>query len=521
MKKFFWFCAGSTAKLLEKCPSDERAKHAGIGAMIFITASLAILSGTFAIQTIVESKVVSVLIGLFWGFVIFNIDRLMVSTMKKENSGDKLADKKKELIFAMPRIILAIIIAIVISKPIEVKLLEAQIETQSAFDTAISQSKLNNVNRAVSSVNIHANEKENAENEIEVLSQEQAQVRNTHEYKRLDKIYKDCEAELKRKKDTVIDYEVAWESVARQEKYIKEVTIYTVEGKDYKNQAEAETTGKNYTSRVQMEINEAGERRRSWLSSEIRKIKNSYPNCEKPKKVRDDYETDEISRIQILKENEKEQRQEARRRERQEQNRLDSLEEQNRGKVIKSKSNFFGKLMALKNATTKSSLPDSIILANLQMGPDNSLDLSKMTLLTKGERKMIKSISWALLVLFFVIELLPIFVKIMVPRGVYDEHLESEKTLLTQKIKRKDFNEIQDTRLKNEKKKSDVDADIQVNSNKNYNFVESESRKSENFTNKIITAREELEDEVIETWKRRETNELRTDPENYLKKILK
>lgn len=58
---------------------------------------------------------------MIWGLLIFNLDRFIVSTIKKRNN------KWKEIAQATPRIILAIIIAVVISKPLELKLFEKEI----------------------------------------------------------------------------------------------------------------------------------------------------------------------------------------------------------------------------------------------------------------------------------------------------------------------------------------------------------------------------------------------------------
>jgi hypothetical protein len=60
---------------------------------------------------------------LVWGFLIFNLDRFIVSTIKKR---DSFLD---EFIQASPRIVLAIIIAVVISKPLEIKIFEKEINT--------------------------------------------------------------------------------------------------------------------------------------------------------------------------------------------------------------------------------------------------------------------------------------------------------------------------------------------------------------------------------------------------------
>jgi hypothetical protein len=61
--------------------------------------------------------------GIVWAFLIFNLDRFIVSTIRKRDQFSS------EFLQASPRIILAIIIAIVISKPLEIKIFEKEINT--------------------------------------------------------------------------------------------------------------------------------------------------------------------------------------------------------------------------------------------------------------------------------------------------------------------------------------------------------------------------------------------------------
>ncbi|MGY8916404.1 MAG: DUF4407 domain-containing protein, partial [Flavobacteriales bacterium] len=60
--------------------------------------------------------------GLIWGLLIFNLDRYIVSTIKKNGR------PWSEFFQATPRIILAVIIAVVISKPLEMKIFEKEID---------------------------------------------------------------------------------------------------------------------------------------------------------------------------------------------------------------------------------------------------------------------------------------------------------------------------------------------------------------------------------------------------------
>lgn len=117
IKHFFWLCSGANRPLLDKCPT-EGAKYAGIGATIFFTGIFAALASAYALFTVFENYYVSTLFGIVWGLMIFNLDRYIVSSMRKEGQS------KKEFYTAIPRIVLAILISFVIAKPLEMKIFE-------------------------------------------------------------------------------------------------------------------------------------------------------------------------------------------------------------------------------------------------------------------------------------------------------------------------------------------------------------------------------------------------------------
>ncbi len=123
LKKFFILCSGADKKLLETCSEGEQTKFAGIGATVFFTAVMAFIASAYALFTVLDSPYPALLFGLVWGLLIFNLDRFIVSTIRKR---DKFSS---EFLQATPRIILAIIIAIVISKPLEIKIFEKEINT--------------------------------------------------------------------------------------------------------------------------------------------------------------------------------------------------------------------------------------------------------------------------------------------------------------------------------------------------------------------------------------------------------
>lgn len=123
LKIFFWRCSGANLSLLEKCPSDS-TKYVGIGATIFFTGIFAALAGGYALFTVMNNVWWSVLFGVIWGLMIFNLDRYIVSSMRKEGRW------WKELLMATPRILLALLISLVIAKPLEMKIFENEIKSE-------------------------------------------------------------------------------------------------------------------------------------------------------------------------------------------------------------------------------------------------------------------------------------------------------------------------------------------------------------------------------------------------------
>ncbi|TDD76395.1 DUF4407 domain-containing protein [Flavobacterium caseinilyticum] len=123
LKQFFILCSGADKDLLEGCSEGEQTKYVGIGATVFFTAVMAFLASSYALFTVFDSIYPSVAFGIVWSLLIFNLDRFIVSTIRKR---DKTGS---EFLQATPRIILAVIIAIVISKPLEIKIFEKEINT--------------------------------------------------------------------------------------------------------------------------------------------------------------------------------------------------------------------------------------------------------------------------------------------------------------------------------------------------------------------------------------------------------
>ncbi len=123
LKRFFILCSGTDRDLIDTCSNGEQNKYAGIGATVFFTAIMAFIASSYALYTVFDNMYTSMFFGVVWGLLIFNLDRFIVSTIRKRDHF------WSEFLQATPRIILAMIIAIVISKPLEIKIFEKEINT--------------------------------------------------------------------------------------------------------------------------------------------------------------------------------------------------------------------------------------------------------------------------------------------------------------------------------------------------------------------------------------------------------
>jgi len=126
MKQFFWFCSGANIAILRTWDcSTEHNTYAGIGATIFLTAVLASLSGGYALWTVFQSSPYAISFGILWGILIFNLDRYIVMSLPKRRGGFGAFLGQGATV--SPRLVLALLIASVITVPLELKIFEREI----------------------------------------------------------------------------------------------------------------------------------------------------------------------------------------------------------------------------------------------------------------------------------------------------------------------------------------------------------------------------------------------------------
>ena len=120
----------------------DRVKYAGIGGIVFCTGLLACVSGSYAFYTIFAPKgdavsedpinigwsLLSLAFGLVWGAIILNMDRFIVSSTGKGDGTDRITGN--ELLQALPRILIAIVLGFAISAPLEIRILKTEIDAE-------------------------------------------------------------------------------------------------------------------------------------------------------------------------------------------------------------------------------------------------------------------------------------------------------------------------------------------------------------------------------------------------------
>lgn len=139
--RLFWKACGADSNILRKCDYREHVKYACLGGIVVATGLLAGLAGGYAFYTIFEPKgpaietgtdvktlIISIIFGIIWGTIIFNIDRFIVTSTGQGDGTEAIT--REELIGALPRIIMGIIIAITISKPLEIRIFKSEIDVE-------------------------------------------------------------------------------------------------------------------------------------------------------------------------------------------------------------------------------------------------------------------------------------------------------------------------------------------------------------------------------------------------------
>ncbi len=154
--RLLWFSAGADAQLLMRCPMSDRVKYQGLGGVVLSVGMLAFFSGSYAFYAVFSPKdatvlgdsstdistvVLSIIFGIFWAMIIYNLDRFIVSSTGKGDGTDRIT--LTEFLNALPRLLMALIIGLCLSKPLEIKILESEIKAQLELEQNTYLQELN------------------------------------------------------------------------------------------------------------------------------------------------------------------------------------------------------------------------------------------------------------------------------------------------------------------------------------------------------------------------------------------
>ncbi|MER6758052.1 DUF4407 domain-containing protein [Micromonospora echinofusca] len=124
LKRALAAVAGGQRSLLQTTPSDE-LRYAAMGGVIVSTAAVAAASAAMAVHMAMRTPLaVAVLVGVVWGFIIFNLDRLLVVQMMRQKS------KWMTAAMAVPRVMLALVLGAAISTPMVLQIFGPEIKTE-------------------------------------------------------------------------------------------------------------------------------------------------------------------------------------------------------------------------------------------------------------------------------------------------------------------------------------------------------------------------------------------------------
>jgi hypothetical protein len=141
LMKLLWRAAGADAYILEQATYSDQIKYFCLGGIVTATGFMASMAGGYAFYTIFEPRgsaleyidypivtLLSIAFGIAWGLIIYNIDRFIVSSSGKGDGTEAIT--RQEIINALPRILMGTIIAITISKPLEIRMFKTEIDVE-------------------------------------------------------------------------------------------------------------------------------------------------------------------------------------------------------------------------------------------------------------------------------------------------------------------------------------------------------------------------------------------------------
>lgn len=447
---FFWLLSGAEISILKDCPTDYN-RQAGIGFTIFMTTLLALISGSYAGYYFGESYLSAAIFGTIWASLIFSIDRSMVVTLKK----DPTKEKQDFWPAFLSRAVLAILIAFIISIPLELLIFKENIDLHMdkyKLDQVYYVQQASRRNEAIS------DKQRILSNDSLVLGKVETQLSQGEPQGDLE--YDRLKSDIQSKQNEY-DALLSNLNIARTEAnnaYNSVPTYY-----DYSN----ETNVKNRESQ-QWRTYENKLALRNQAQGNLNKY--DKKGLDDLKKQRQDYITNWITDLKI------EQK-------RVNQNIIQTSTSINKGLAIAdtSKNEFQHKIQDKKGFVLR-----FMVLENLAT-PNNSEIPEGATILM---------LLWLIRILFFTIEILPTIAKIATPIGAYDRAIYRKEKDLELELE-----ERTSEYLKQQKALRDIEYRAEQDQTKERTEIENSLHKE--LLNEIATAQNKIARQKIDEFKKK------------------
>jgi Domain of unknown function (DUF4407) len=403
LTNFLIICSGADKKILDECTIKEKNKFIGIGSTLILTAILASLSGGYAIYSTFEFVPISIIIGIFWGIVIFSLDRYIVTSI------DKKGIWWKQLLPAFPRLLMAFVLAITISKPLELRLF------QDAINKSMGEISDASISGCETDWNTERDKLAKGKSELE-----NERKQKTEEIYNKDGIYNDF---VKEQEKLNLINKINQNKINQNNPIISKGTTYPLVQNKY-NGTYYRITKRTVGAKNALKSN-------SFLKSEINKNNR------------------EIQKFEIQKEDRKK-----------------TLKEQ----VETTEKQYTRQIEGVQQQIDDHNLKRTKFLADCTSRSQNARDLpAQLQALSKLTNEN-QSIAWAsilITLLFVILETAPMVVKLLSSKGTYEEILEANEYVISmeQKIKISNLNDEINTVLKisSEKNKNKLDAELKGN----------------------------------------------------------
>lgn len=132
--RVFCWCAGVNLHVLKRYPTEYN-KFFGVGTAVFMTGFFALLSSGYALTEVFQDRTTGSVnywavgsVAVAWASFIFFLDRFLVSSINKRES------PFRQFLIALPRMLLALLIATVIARPLELRIFQEEINEQLASE---------------------------------------------------------------------------------------------------------------------------------------------------------------------------------------------------------------------------------------------------------------------------------------------------------------------------------------------------------------------------------------------------